>query len=97
MIVQILLGGGRILLLADAWAWNGGLFQHPADASGGTGAQGGDGFCTIGGKNIFCFPTRTGREPTGDREYQQHRPEPFNYAADIYGAPDETAVTRSTI
>ena len=71
VIVQDTLGGGRILLLADAWAWNGGLFQHLADASGGTEMRSvarGDGFCTIGAKNIFCFPTRTGRgTPTGRR------------------------------
>ena len=27
-IVQDTLNTGRILLLADAWTWNGGLYQH---------------------------------------------------------------------
>ena len=95
MIVQDTLGGGRILLLADAWAWNGGLFQHLADASGGTEMRSvarGDGFCTIGGKKYLLLSdqNRKGNAngQTGNINENTDRSR-FNYAADIYGAPDE--------
>ena len=95
VIVQDTLGGGRILLLADAWAWNGGLFQHLADASGGTEMRSvarGDGFCTIGGKKYLLLSdqNRKGNAngQTGNINENTDRSR-FNYAADIYGAPDE--------
>jgi sialidase-1 len=58
VIVQDTLGDGRIFLLADAWAWNGGLFKHLSDETGPTQMRKvskGDGFCTIEGKKYLLL------------------------------------------
>lgn len=95
VIVQDTLGSGRLLVLADAWAWNGGLFQHLSDPSGGTQTRRvarGDGFCTIGGRKYLLLSDENHKGnangQTGNINNNTDRSR-FRYAADIYGEPDE--------
>ncbi len=95
VILQDTMHTGRTLLLVDAFAWNGGLFQHLADASGGTQTRTvakGDGFCTIGGQKYLLLSSQNikgdGNGRTGNINNNTDRTK-FDYAADIYGTPDE--------
>lgn len=98
VILQDSLGSGRILLLADAWAWNGGLFEHLNDESGSTRTRAvarGDGFCTIDGKKYLLLSSQNikgnGDGQTGNINNNTNRSK-FNYAADIYGSPNEAGL-----
>lgn len=79
----------RILLLIDAFAWNGGGFQSLnvdayGQAHGGTARSValGDGFCTIGGQKYLLLSSTNTK--SGNINMNTDR-SVFNYAADIYG------------
>lgn len=95
VILQDTMNSGRTLLLVDAFAWNGGLFQHLADESGGTEMRTvakGDGFCTIGGSKYLLLSSQNikgnGNGKTGNINNNTDRTK-FDYVADVYGTPDE--------
>lgn len=94
-IVQDTLNTGRILLLADAWTWNGGLYQHLSDENGDTEMRDvarGDGFCTIGGKKYLLLSSQNikgdANNQTGNINNNTDRSK-FDYVADVYGEKDE--------
>lgn len=94
-IVQDTLNTGRILLLADAWTWNGGLYQHLSDENGDTEMRDvarGDGFCTIGGKKYLLLSSQNikgnANNQTGNINNNTDRSK-FDYVADVYGDKDE--------
>ena len=98
VILQDTLNTGRVFLLADAWAWNGGLFEHLADESGGTKMRTvarGDGFCTIGGKKYLLLSSQnlkgSANGQTGNINNNTDRSR-FNYAADVYGQPNASGL-----
>lgn len=101
MIVQDTLGIGvknRILLVIDAWAWNGGLIEHMQVKANGEIEQAdfrevarGDGFTVIQGKKYLLLSSenrkerRKGTEAYINANIDRTR---FNYIADIYGKKD---------
>lgn len=94
-IVQDTLNTGRILLLADAWTWNGGLYQHLSDENGDTEMRNvarGDGFCTIGGKKYLLLSSQNikgnANNQSGNINNNTDRSK-FDYVADVYGEKDE--------
>lgn len=79
----------RILLLIDAFAWNGGGFQSLnidayGQAHGGVARSMpfGDGFCTIAGHKYFLLSDQNVKSGNVNMNTVRSR---FNYAADIYG------------
>lgn len=95
-IVQNTLGSGRIILMIDAFAWNGGVFQHlnvnsSGQANGGVARSVayGDGFATIGGKKHLLLSSHNmkgnANGQIGNINNNTNR-SLFDYAADIYGA-----------
>lgn len=67
-------GSQRVTLLIDAWAWNGGVFEHLNASSDGSVAGGrqrtfplGDGFATVGGRAMLLLSTEN---ITGDADGQ---------------------------
>lgn len=95
-IVQDTLGTGRIILMIDAFAWNGGVFQYlnvnsAGLASGGTtrSVAYGDGFTSIGGKKYLLLSSQNikgnANGQTGNINNNTDR-SLFNYAADVYGS-----------
>lgn len=80
----------RIILLIDAFAWNGGGFQYLnidqyGEAHGGTArtVACGDGFCTIGGQKYLLLSSENIKSGNINMNIDRTR---FNYAADIYGS-----------
>lgn len=95
-IVQDTLGSGRVILMIDAFAWNGGVFQYlninsSGQANGGVGRSVayGDGFATIGGKKYLLLSSQnvkgSANGQIGNINNNTNR-SLFDYAADIYGA-----------
>lgn len=86
----------RLILLMDAWTWNGGIFQHlnvnsdTGQAAGGTqrAVAYGDGFATIEGKKYLLLSDQNikgnANGQTGNINNNTNRAL-FNYVADIYG------------
>lgn len=79
----------RILLLIDAFAWNGGVFQYlniddKGEAHGGTprNIAYGDGFCTIGDKKYLLLSSENIKEKGINMNIDRTK---FNYAVDLYG------------
>ena len=85
----------RILLVIDAWPWNGGLFSYlnvnaEGQASGGTmrTLPYGDGFCTINGQKYLLLSSEniTGSDGHGTNNINANTVQAnFDYVADIYG------------
>lgn len=85
----------RILLVIDAWPWNGGLFSYlnvnaEGQASGGTmrTLPYGDGFCTINGQKYLLLSSEniTGSDGHGTNNINANTVRAnFDYVADIYG------------
>lgn len=99
MIVEDSVYTDRVLMIIDAWAWNGGLFSWlNVNASGQ--AQGGnmraiapgDGFCTIGEKKYLLLSSENimGSDGHGKNNINNNiTRSKFGYAADIYGEKSE--------
>lgn len=85
----------RIILVIDAWAWNGGLFSYlnvsaAGQASGGTmrTLPYGDGFCTINGQRYLLLSSKniTNSDGHGTNNINANTVRAnFDYVADIYG------------
>lgn len=85
----------RVLLVIDAFAWNGGVFSYlnidaAGQAHGGTNRSVayGDGFCTIGSHKYLLLSDRnvTGSDSHGTNNINNNVTRAnFNYAADVYG------------
>lgn len=89
MIVEDTVYTDRILLLIDAWAWNGGGFSwlnvdQYGQAHGGTARSValGDGFCTIDGKKYLLLSSQNIKSGNINMNVDRSK---FDYAADIYG------------
>ncbi|KAB4859898.1 hypothetical protein GAG84_28070, partial [Bacteroides thetaiotaomicron] len=89
MIVEDSVYTNRVLLLIDAFAWNGGGFQwlnvdQYGQAHGGTARSValGDGFCTIGGQKYLLLSDQNIKSGNINMNVDRSK---FNYAADIYG------------
>lgn len=79
----------RILLVIDAFAWNGGVFQQlnidgAGEAHGGTARSiaYGDGFCTIDGKKYLLLSSQNIKDKGINMNIDRSK---FDYAVDIYG------------
>lgn len=90
VIVEDTVHTDRVLLLIDAFAWNGGGFQwlnvdQYGQAHGGTARSValGDGFCTIGGQKYLLLSDQNIKSGNINMNVDRSK---FNYAADIYGA-----------
>lgn len=90
VIVEDTVYTDRILLLIDAFAWNGGGFQYLnvdeyGQAHGGTARSValGDGFCTIDGQKYLLLSDQNVKSGNINMNVDRTK---FNYAADIYGA-----------
>ena len=85
----------RVIVVIDAWAWNGGLFAHLNVGSSGKCNGGtmrtlpyGDGFCTIHGQKYLLLSSRniTASDSHGAGNINANTVRAnFDYAADIYG------------
>lgn len=89
VIVEDSVYTSRIILLIDAWAWNGGGFQwlnvdSAGQAHGGTARSValGDGCCTIDGHKYLLLSDENRKSGNINMNVDRSA---FNYAADIYG------------
>ena len=94
-IVQDTMGTGRVIMMIDAFAWNGGVFSYLninpyGEAKGGTNraVAYGDGFATIGNKKYLLLSSQnikgSANGQTNNINNNTNR-SLFNYVADIYG------------
>ena len=98
-IVEDTAHSGRIRLIIDLWAWNGGLFSYlhiaeDADMPGGymRRVAGDDGFCELDGRRFLLLSTKNimgsdGRAPNNINRNTDRTQ--FDLAADIQGEPDD--------